>query len=125
MDGFHLSPYTATAENEFLGSAYQAQSAACKQEQMWRMLVTDRERQSYFFRDEFDTSFASDFQTSFQFVSDTMPANRFKKTHPVGVVTKVRVRITDKSRGYTGFFATGSKYGIMRISEFAATDPSF
>mmetsp|Transcript_31648 Transcript_31648/g.41917 ORF Transcript_31648/g.41917 Transcript_31648/m.41917 type:complete len:109 (+) Transcript_31648:516-842(+) len=52
-----------------------------------------------------------------------MPFDRFKKTHPVGVVLKVRMVITDHSSDYTGFLKTGAEHAIMRISEFVDTDP--
>ena len=52
-----------------------------------------------------------------------MPDGREKKTHPVGVSLKVKLVITDKSYGYTGLFEHGCDHGIMRISEFADTNP--
>lgn len=88
------------------------------------MIIRDRERQEYFHNHDFDSSFDSHFKTSFEFCGDTMPKDRFKKTHPVGVSMKVRLHITDNSRDYTGIFDTGCSYAIMRISEFADTDPS-
>ena len=91
---------------------------------MWFWLTRDRERQCYFHGDDFDSSFASHFKTSFEHVADTMPVGRFKKTHPVGVTMKARLHISDTTRNYTGIFKTGNKFGVLRISEFADTDPA-
>jgi hypothetical protein len=59
---------------------------------------------------------------SFDIVSDTMPLDRIKRTHPVGVVTKVEF-IAHPDSPYTGCFQ-GFKHGIMRTSEFSLTDPA-
>ena len=54
-------------------------------------------------------------------VTDTMPHNRLKKTHPVGLTSKIEF-IAKSDTPYTGMFR-GSKYGIMRISDTTATSP--
>lgn len=58
---------------------------------------------------------------SYDVVSDSMPPGRMKVTHPVGTVTKVEF-IAHPDTPYTGMF-TGSKHGIMRISETVKTTP--
>lgn len=55
-------------------------------------------------------------------VTDSMPVNRVKVTHPVGTVTKVEF-IAHPKTPYTGMFR-GAKHGIMRISDTVATTPS-
>ena len=58
---------------------------------------------------------------SFDTVSDTMPIGRIKRTHPVGTTTLVEFLPTADTP-YTGMFR-GAKHGVMRISEFAMTEP--
>ena len=58
---------------------------------------------------------------SYDVISDTMPPNRIKKTHPVGIHSKIEV-IAHPDQPYTGMFK-GVKHGIMRISETTYTDP--
>ena len=58
---------------------------------------------------------------SYDSVTDTMPIGRLKKTHPVGVVSKIEF-VPHPDTPYTGMFR-GSEYGIMRISETTATTP--
>lgn len=58
---------------------------------------------------------------SYDHVSDTMPPDRTKVTHPCGTVTKVEFLATDDCP-YTGMFR-GSKHAIMRISETTKTTP--
>lgn len=59
---------------------------------------------------------------SYDSVTDTMPVNRLKKTHPVGVTSKVEFRAVENTP-YTGMFR-GAKHGIMRISETTKTSPA-
>ena len=54
-------------------------------------------------------------------VTDSMPVNRVKRTHPVGTHTKVEF-IPHPKTPYTGIFR-GSKHGVMRISETFETTP--
>ena len=58
---------------------------------------------------------------SFDTVSDTMPTGRIKRTHPVGTTTLMEFIATEDTP-YTGIFR-GSKHAVMRISEFAETEP--
>ena len=60
MPGFHEKKYKVTLPNELLGPEYEAQSAACKQEQIWRLVVHDKERQQYFHGRDFEKSFLGD-----------------------------------------------------------------
>lgn len=54
-------------------------------------------------------------------VTDTMPHNRLKKTHPVGLTSKIEFIAKDDTP-YTGMFR-GSKHGVMRISDTTASSP--
>ena len=58
---------------------------------------------------------------SYDTVSDTMPFRRLKKTHPVGLTSKIEL-VPHPDTPYTGVFK-GAKYGIMRISETTETKP--
>ena len=51
-----------------------------------------------------------------------MPTGRIKRTHPVGTTTLMEFIATDDTP-YTGVFK-GCKHMVMRISEFAMTDPA-
>ena len=96
---------------------YQALSAACKQQIMWKRVIADREPQKFFVGPEFQGFFEQDMNLSFDTVSDTMPVGRIKRTHPVGTTTLIEF-IPAYDTPYTGMFR-GAKHGIMRISEFA------
>ena len=54
------------------------------------------------------------------FVGDTFEAGVFgpraKYIHTVGNVAKVKYVPLANKEGYTGFFATGANYGIIRLS---------
>jgi len=58
---------------------------------------------------------------SFDIVSDTMPQNRIKRTHPRGVCTLLEF-IPTVDTPYTGIFR-GCKHAVHRISEFSLTTP--
>lgn len=58
---------------------------------------------------------------SYDTVSDSMPVDRVKVTHPVGTMTKVEF-IAHPESPYTGCFR-GAKHGVMRISETVKTTP--
>ena len=59
---------------------------------------------------------------SFDHIGDTMPDDRPKVTHPVGVTFKVAFRPQADSP-FTGIFR-GAQHGIMRISETVRTTPT-
>jgi hypothetical protein len=118
-------PYLVRGDDELVGSDYEAQSAYCKLEQIWDLCLHDRERQKYFKDDEFDFSFKMDIKKTFDFIGDSMPYGREKQFHSTGVVAKVKLVITNRDAGYTGLFATGADWGIMRISEFSDTNPDY
>ena len=92
---------------------------------MWDICLHDRERQKYFEGEEFDFSFKMDVKKTFDFIGDSMPYGRKKQFHSTGVVAKVKLVITNREPGYTGLFATGADWGILRISEFADTNPDY
>ena len=59
---------------------------------------------------------------TYDVITDTMPVNRIKKTHPVGIHSKIEV-IPHPDQPYTGMFK-GVKHGIMRISDTTKTTPA-
>ena len=101
---------------------YQAQSAYCKQKMIWANVTADLTSQPYFIGPEFNAFFQQNMNLSFDTVSDTMPIGRIKRTHPVGTTTLMEF-VAEKNTPYTGIFK-GAKYCVMRISEFAETDPA-
>lgn len=58
---------------------------------------------------------------TYDVVSDNMPVNRLKKTHPVGLSSKIEW-IPHPDQPYTGIYR-GAKEGIMRISDTTKTVP--
>ena len=85
------------------------------------MILKDERRERFFTGFEFESFFNSDMNLSYDTVSDNMPVNRLKKTHSVGISSKVEL-IPHPDQPYTGIFR-GAKEGIMRISETTETVP--
>ena len=56
---------------------------------------------------------------TYDLITETMPVNRNKKTHRVGIHSKIQV-IFHPDQTYTGMFKS-VKHGIMRISDKAKT----
>ena len=102
-------------EEHFDTPTYQAMSAYCKQEAIWKKVIKDRTSAKFFVGDEFKDLFVQSVRVSFETVSDTIPLKREKYLHPVGVVTQVEF-IPTPDTPYTGCFK-GFKHGIMRTSE--------
>ncbi len=100
---------------------YQSLSAKCKQELIWKHVLVDERRERFYKGFEFESLFDQDMNLSYDTVSDSMPKNRLKKTHPVGLTAKIEL-IAAPDQPYTGLFK-GAKYGIMRISDTTATTP--
>ena len=100
---------------------YQAQPAFCKQSMIWKNVIADRTSEKFFIGPEFAGFFQQDMNLSFDTVSDTMPAERVKRTHPVGTTTLMEY-IPQADSPYTGSFQ-GCKHMVMRISEFSQTAP--
>ena len=100
---------------------WQAMSAECKMENIWRLCLIDERRERFYTGWEFETFFAHDMNLSYDHVADTMPLGRIKKTHPVGTIAKMEW-IPHPDQPYTGMF-TGSKNVLMRISETVKTTP--
>ena len=100
---------------------YQAQSAYCKQQMIWKRVIQNRTPERFFVGNEFQGFFNQDMNLSFDTVSDTMPTGRIKRTHPVGTTTLMEF-IPAPDTPYTGIFK-GAKHAVMRISEFALTTP--
>ena len=100
---------------------YQAMSAKCKLENIWRLCLIDERRERFYTGWEFESLFHQDMNLSYDSVTDTMPEGRLKKTHPVGLVAKIEF-IAAEDTPYTGIFR-GAKHGIMRISETTAVTP--
>jgi hypothetical protein len=100
---------------------YQAMSAMCKEELIWKKLLTDGTRQMFFTGPEFQSLFDQDMNLSYDVHSDTMPVNRKKVTHPIGSHSKVEF-IPHPDSPYTGMYR-GAKHGIMRISDTVKSTP--
>ena len=101
---------------------YQALSAKCKEELIWRLTLQDPRREGFFRGYEFEGLFNQDMNLTYDVVTDTMPVGRIKKTHPVGTTAKIEW-IAKYDQPYTGMFK-GTKHAIMRISDTTFTTPS-
>ena len=100
---------------------YQALPALCKTEMIWRKVLQDDLRERFYTGDEFQSLFDQDMNLSYDTLTDSMPVNRVKVTHPVGVTSKIEY-ISHPDSPYTGLFR-GAKHGIMRISDTTKTVP--
>ena len=100
---------------------YQALSALCKSEVVWRNILSDIQREDFFVGPELTGLFNHDMNLTYDTISDSMPVGRVKMTHPVGTHTKIEF-IAHKDSPYTGIFR-GAEHGIMRISETVKTVP--
>jgi hypothetical protein len=100
---------------------YQSLSAMCKEEIVWQNILTDGTRERFFTGPEFTTLFSQDMNHSYDIVSDTMPINRKKVTHPVGCVSKLEL-IAHPDSPYTGVFR-GAKHVIQRVSDTVKSVP--
>ena len=100
---------------------YQALSAVCKEELIWKQVLRDERRERFYKGFEFESLFDQDMNLTYDSVTDTMPVNRLKKTHPVGLTAKIEL-IPHPDQPYTGCFK-GVEHGIMRISDTTATTP--
>ena len=84
-------------------------------------MLHDGTRERFFTGTEFQSLFDQDMNLSYDTVSDSMPLDRKKVTHPVGVTGKIEF-IAHPETPYTGIFR-GAKHGIMRISETTKVTP--
>ena len=100
---------------------YQALSAICKEELLWKLVLQDTRRERFYAGIEFESLFAQDMNLTYDVVTDNMPVDRLKKTHPVGTMSKIEV-IPHPDQPYTGMFR-GVKHGLMRISDTTKTVP--
>mmetsp|Transcript_35266 Transcript_35266/g.43129 ORF Transcript_35266/g.43129 Transcript_35266/m.43129 type:complete len:331 (+) Transcript_35266:183-1175(+) len=101
---------------------YQALSAICKDELIWTKVLQDTRRERFYTGYEFTSLFDQDMNLTYDVVTDTMPKDRLKKTHPVGTMSKIEV-IPHPDQPYTGMFK-GVKHGMMRISDTTKTTPT-
>ena len=85
------------------------------------MALKDDRRERFYAGIEFESLFAQDMNLTYDSVTDTMPVDRLKKTHSVGLTAKIEFIPTEYTP-YTGMFR-GSKHGIMRISDTTKTTP--
>ena len=70
---------------------YQALSAICKEELIWKLVLQDTRRERFYAGLEFESLFAQDMNLTYDVITDNMPVNRLKKTHPVGTMSKIEV----------------------------------
>ena len=82
---------------------YQALSAKCKEELIWRLTLQDPRREGFFKGYQFEGLFNQDMNLTYDVVTDTMPVGRIKKTHPVGTTAKAEW-IPKHDQPYTGLF---------------------
>ena len=101
---------------------YNALSSLCKLEVIWQNVLQDTRRERFYTGFEFESLFSQDMNLTYDSVTDTMPVDRLKKTHPVGTTSKIEW-IPKPGQPYTGIFK-GSKNAIMRISDTTATTPA-
>lgn len=85
------------------------------------MVLSNNKRERFYTGFEFESLFNQDMNLTYDAVTDTMPINRRKVTHPVGTTSKVEF-VAAPDTPYTGIFK-GAKHGIMRISETTKTTP--
>jgi hypothetical protein len=100
---------------------YQAMSALCKNELMWKLVLPDKRRERFYTGYEFESLFNQDMNLTYDSVTDNMPLKRLKKTHPVGLTSKISW-IPHPDQPYTGIYR-GAEHGIMRISDTTKTVP--
>ncbi len=100
---------------------YQSMSAECKTELIWSLVLPDSRRERFYTAYEFESLFNQDMNLTYDAVTDNMPKNRLKKTHPVGLTSKIEW-IPHPDQPYTGIFR-GAEHGIMRISDTTKTVP--
>ncbi len=75
--------------------------------------------QDWFVDGELRPIFEQDMNLSYDLVTDALPSDRLKRTHPRGVVTQVQF-IAAEGQPYTGCFK-GADHGVLRISETTKT----
>ena len=90
-------------------------SAKCKEEVVWKNVLMDQTREGFYTGFGLQEVINQDMRLTYDVVTDSMPHGRVKRTHPVGVMTKVEL-IPHPDSPYTGVFR-GAKHGVMRISE--------
>ena len=100
---------------------YQAMSAACKKELIWKRVTDSDTVNRYFVATEFTKMFSEDPNMLYDTVSDTIPLNQLRRIYPRGVTTEVEF-IPAANSPYTGIFK-GAKHAVMRIAEFSLTTP--
>ena len=88
---------------------------------MWQKTLQTTTRERFYSGYEFTGLFDQDMNLTYDVITDTMPKNRVKKTHPVGVHSKIEI-IPHPDQPYTGMFK-GVKHGYMRISDTTKTVP--
>ena len=83
--------------------------------------MSDIQREDFFVGHEFEGLFNHDMNLTYDSVTDSLPVDRLKMTHPVGTITKVEF-VAHPDSPYTGIFR-GAREGIMRISDTTKTVP--
>lgn len=97
-------------------------SGICKLEFIWKLILVDERRERFYSGQEFQGFFDQDFNLTYDAVTDNMPVDRLKKTHPVGLSSKIEW-IAKDDQPYTGIYR-GAENVIMRISDTTKTTPS-
>ena len=100
---------------------YQAQSASCKRDLIWKRILANDTVNRFFVATEYQKLFDEDPNLLYDNVSDTMPYNQLRRVYPRGAHALVEF-IPTETCPYTGIFR-GAKNAVMRIAEFTLTTP--
>jgi len=100
-------------------ASYESQTAAQKEKYLWGMAAkcttsADWPSQAGIF--------VESVKTSFEDVSDVMPAARTKYIHAVGAVATVAFQPSGVPHKWTGMFSTGAQHGLLRLSTATPVD---
>ncbi|KAI3636662.1 hypothetical protein MIR68_005351 [Amoeboaphelidium protococcarum] len=101
---------------------FKSSGAKEKQDQLWERIVANKNSAEFFGPLKLLTLFFERMGVSFDHEKDTLPVYRDKLIHTQGVVAKIRWEPVASQYNYTGLFASGAQYGLLRFS--SGTKPS-
>ena len=102
--------FRAQTDHQWLGK-----SAQVKMEEVWQLISSSSSPASWFSSFELLGLFLESMQPSFDHQSDWIPEGRKKLIHSQGMIVKAKWAPVD-GHNYTGLFASGSSYGLVRFS---------
>ena len=100
---------------------YNEMPATCKLAAIWNKVKENSTMNRFFIGTEFNSFFDSNWNLTFDTVSDTMPEKQVKKLYPRGVVSQAKF-VAAPDTPFTGCYK-GWDHGIVRIAEFVSTTP--